>query len=433
MRYFRSVTAALAVISCVETAAAAEMTEPGGTAQATQMALFNPDEYAWRLFFFVNQQAAKGMAGLPDASKPSFREYDADTDVVWESWALASGEESNLSEVFRRPATRPVAWDDLRKTPSPKVLSSLTIKDSPLLHVRGINIDVFKEIVGSQVGPLFVPFPGEARRDETRMNRVVFETVRDRELYSVEGIARRYGEAIAQIKAKGIDLNLAGPNLLVAFGQGAKEVKARWKQLASEQDKARYHWRNLTITRPDGTVTTQAWGLVALHIITRDTPNWFWSDFGHIDMERDAWCVRPNNPAPETCPRDTTTRGPNAPSGKDGVRTETKGTKWENYILRGTQTDFVDAIGRRTILSNPVIEINDQKSSCISCHARAAVRPDGIGGVEFFGMGAPGVPNPNEFLGSPPEAIYLQMDFLWSIPFRAGSENPAARPTARLR
>src|SRR6185436_9137713 len=97
---------------------------------------------------------------------------------------------------------------------------------------------------------------------------------------------RRYAEALADAKAKGVSLSLSGPNLLIAFGQGAKEVKARWRRLKSESDKARYHWRSIPMRQPDGSTVNEAWGLVALHIITRDLPNWFWSDFGHIDAEQ---------------------------------------------------------------------------------------------------------------------------------------------------
>lgn len=431
MRFLRAGLVALLGHCSMQPAAAAEMVEPGGTPDAAQMALFNPDEFAWRLFFYLSQQAAAGVAGQPDASKASFRNYDPDKDVVWESWALATGQEvfPSRSEVFLRPATKPVAWDDLRKQAVPKFLSAITIKDNPLSSMRGVNIDVLAEAARA-MKPMFAPIPELAGLDETRMNRTVFETVRDKELYSIEGIGRRYAEVMADAKSKGINPALSGPLLLVAFEQSAKEVKARWQRLKSEQDKARYHWRSIEVTRGDGSRATEAWGLVALHIITRDVPNWFWTDFGHVDMEPLAWCNRPINPVPETCPRDTTTRGPNAPAGKDGIRTETKGTKWENYILRGTQTNFTDAVGRKWILSNPVIE-PPQRSSCISCHARAAVRPQPGGDLDSPGssFGAVGVPDPATFLpeGEPP---YLQVDFLWSIPTRAGNE-PSASPAAR--
>jgi hypothetical protein len=40
-------------------AQAAAVVEPGGTADATALALSNPAEYAWQLFFFLNRQEAR--------------------------------------------------------------------------------------------------------------------------------------------------------------------------------------------------------------------------------------------------------------------------------------------------------------------------------------------------------------------------------------
>jgi hypothetical protein len=50
--------------------------EPGGTAGDALLAVTNPDEYAWKLFLFINQQAKSGSAGLPDPGKPDLKSYD---------------------------------------------------------------------------------------------------------------------------------------------------------------------------------------------------------------------------------------------------------------------------------------------------------------------------------------------------------------------
>src|SRR5690242_7582827 len=71
--------------------------EPGGTAEAARLAAQEPDEYAWRLFLFINRQALPGLAGAVDPRKASVRDYDDDRDVVWQSWALVS---SDPNEVF---------------------------------------------------------------------------------------------------------------------------------------------------------------------------------------------------------------------------------------------------------------------------------------------------------------------------------------------
>ena len=322
---------------------------------------------------------------------------------------MASGQEVNKSEVFKRPATKPAEWDSLRAGQPEKVLSA-PAKNSPLILVPGFNIDAFDRIQSSSAAPMFVPFPEEASEDEVRMNRVTFDTVRDEGLYSIEGLLRRYDK---------VRSNGDNSALLITFKQGSKEVKARWQQIA-EADKERYHWRLLKRRQPDGSIKDEVWGLIALHIITRDLPNWFWADFTHVDTEKElSWCATPKDPDGVTCPRDSTTRGPKAPSGKDGIRTETLGTKWANYILKGTQANFVTSTGAATVLSNPKIEEGFQKSSCITCHANATVHPSNSGPPNLGSTLNIGVPKSDFAGGGTP---FLQSDFLWSIPFRAGSE-----------
>jgi hypothetical protein len=220
---------------------------------------------------------------------------------------------------------------------------------------------------------------------------------------------------------------------LIQFPSAAKEVKAQWGRI-SEDQKPRYLWRQ--VTGADGTVAT--FGLVALHVITKDLPNWFWADFGHVDCENQAnACNVPGQEPALTVPKDSTTRGPGGtpgPAGKDGVRNEAIGTVWANYILRGTQTNFVTSDGKATILSNPVIENTFQQSSCMTCHARAAVgarlrNPDGsfVNPINRLSPGDPelGAPEAALFGDSPAFATngirFLQTDFLWSPVFRSPS------------
>ena len=196
---------------------------------------------------------------------------------------------------------------------------------------------------------------------------------------------------------------------------------------------------------------TEIWGLVSLHIITKDLPNWFWADFGHIDCETAAGACADEAPA-ETPLRDSTTHGAGT-AGSDGVRKETTGSKWQFYRLRGTQIDFITPFGVDTILSNPVIEGTFQKSSCMTCHSYAsgalASEVPAVGTSLPIIAGVTGVPNAgsqSDDIGSPKcerfvtprggtsghctdvfdetPPLYFQTDFLWSIPFRAFSEKP---------
>lgn len=224
----------------------------------------------------------------------------------------------------------------------------------------------------------------------------------------------------------------------MTFDAAAKSVKALWVPIVAGA-KDRYHWRTVRLSDGVGGEKEEIWGLVALHIITRDLPNWFWADFAHKDFLEGCKNAR------GCLPRDSTTRDSDAPSGrarsgKDGERNETVGSKWSNYRLRGTQVDYVDSVGRETVLSNPMLEANEPSSSCITCHARAAIAPNSltlgergatIASITGSGTGAHrpksdfsdiGPPDTSIFLAGTATLQYLQTDFLFSIPFRAFSE-----------
>lgn len=373
---------------------------PGGRTEDTAMAINNPHEFAWQLFLGINRQALPGKAGVPDPAYPNIRKYDDDLPVVWETWALANGGRAgpvyfppNRSEVYLDRGKKPLPWEELpRKTVQPKVLEPLTGKGLDFILKVGRAPGKFDPIEDDGEGGL-----------EVRMNRATYDYIRDNNLYSIEGLEEKFRE--------GKELVLPQP---------AKEIKARWVRI-TEKDKARYHWR----TTKDSKGNVQIWGLSALHIITRDLPNWFWCDFEHVDFERHA----------EQYSQDTTTRGLNPPSGDKGIRKETKGTRWETMRLRGVQTSFVDAEGNPTILANTQIEHGfQQKSSCMTCHARAGIglrsaRPNLPGwqantlplnlGTRPVLDEPVGVPDPKWFFDDYGERKYLQTHFLWSPPFRA--------------
>ena len=429
----------LIVFCCI---ARAQQTEPGGTDADRSLALTNADEYAWRLFMYLNRQAAAGAAGVPDASKPSIANYDDDRDAIWETWALSSGLDldtsvrpfkilANYSEVFKNPATMPAKWEDLpRGTNRPKILSEDFKGLLTLLEPAGLR----------SPGPggfriLIAPIGSNPAEDESRMNKSTYETVRSQGLFSVEGI-----EAAA---SKAATLH---QNSLVTFEQGSKEVKARWIHLAdcdnnpSCADKKRYHWR--TVPRNG---VSEIWGLVSLHIITKDLPNWFWADFGHIDCDEGKGACAAFRA--ETPLRDSTTLN------SGGVRKGTENTKWSFYRLRGTETDFVTSNGIDAVLSNPVIEAGFQRSSCLTCHsyatsAASAAAPaqgtslplfagktgvrnagshsDDIGKSDcrrFYSPGG-GLTQQCGNIFSPGNPLYVQTDFLWSIAMRAFSAKP---------
>jgi hypothetical protein len=254
----------------------------------------------------------------------------------------------------------------------------------------------------TEVQMVFPPDP-ELDNQEVRVNRAALEAIVNEGMYYCEGLLSLRDSA-----------RRSGNRTLISVPRGSKEIKAQWLPITDESQKKRYLWREKK--NADG--TSQIWGLVALHISTKDLPYWFWADFGHIDCEigKNA-CGGYVAASPAV---DRTTRGPNGtagPHGANGVRKETEKTVWANYILRGTQISFTKATGENTYLYNPVIEAGAPKSSCMSCHARASIGSslckDLLSGtLPTFG-GDAGPPDPKPF-GENGDINFLQTDFMWA-------------------
>lgn len=369
-------------------------------------AMQKPSQHAWDLFLLVNHPARDPRSGRGEYD-PS-KKIGAEGLTVWETWKLAR------TEVFLDKGCRPPPWSDTslditltasavgRKSfdlPKPTVFRALLAGATPSEAVdrfavnRILKADIPDGLFGVGGG-------------ETRMNRATFEFIVNNpfkyELYNVEGQEAFY-EDLAAGKAKPL-----------SFPVDAMEVKAMWTPLSDEERRAGREKRYHLSTGQDG----KEYKLVSLHILTKDVPKWFWATFRQVD-----------GPTPEIPSVDNF-----------GRPTILNGTKWEFYELSGTQTDFTDEIGRPILLSDPHIEDGFQNSSCITCHALASIgrrRPATAGGmpppnnINFaiplgLPLGMPvGTPNPNWFFEPRGfrDAImhrdYAQLDFLWSLPFRA--------------
>ena len=417
------------------------LTGPGGTKTDQYMAFFDPDEYAWRLFLHLNRQGDTHSPGTPDKRKAELTKYDDDSPTVWETLALASGGRSgpfrrsipNRSEVYLDQGATPPAWGKwARAVVTAKSLEPFQTEDPTNFGTRKTPARA-AAAADSMDGRMFAAmmlFSDESVigleqiGEEVRTNKCAYDFIVENELYNLEGL-----EAKARV---GLAARSPNPDL-ISFPLGAQEVKAKWVAI-TDADKPRYHWRNIT----DETGHVQSYGLIGLHITTRDLPNWFWTSFEHVDTE-----VHAEYPS-----IDSTTRGQKATKrGSDeGVRIETVNSKWQYYRLRGTQIDFSTS-RRPVILANSQIEHGfQQSSSCMTCHSRAVVglraaRPDlspcqpntlpvflqsteepALDNIQAIRYGPVGSPDPNWFHADGARPRYIQTDFLWSIPFRALSK-----------
>ena len=379
-------------------------------------ALDNPSKHAWDLFLTLNHPAKDETVarGEPDCSK---RIGTPGTTAVWETWRNAS------TEVYLSNGTEPPEWQDTSlpdekpgvAPPQPYDAAGEPIKS---LHYLGKALGL---------APGFSPegiFNQNGGFGETRLNKATYDFVRNECLFSEQG-QQRYAKAVFD-----------GKKPPIKFPVDSIEVKAAW--LDFEQQKIPAEKQGTYYTAE---YKGKKYGLVCLHIITKDIPNWFWATFHHKDA--------PSNPFEGT-----------DSYGQPKVLT---GTVWENYKLGGTQIDFTHSTGGATILSDHYVEFGFQRSSCITCHATATISPTNsmprgqfkalcsltpslpdigltidacksIIGEDAFKAGTNelrferGVPNPVWFEdnGKP---YYLQTDFVWSIRFRGKPET--APPPAR--
>ncbi|MDE4922903.1 hypothetical protein ACUXAV_005818 [Cupriavidus metallidurans] len=374
-----------------------------------------PAKHAWNLFLLLNHPALdkKFGRGLPDCTKPV---GVAGTTALWETWRNAS------SEVYLADGREPPPWDDT-SLPDEKP-GAVPADDQGELSVHAKRMAAGKKI---QFSPGDGVFSNSGGFGETRMNRPTFEFIRSECLFSKEGLqryARAYGE---------------GKKPAIKFPVDSIEVKAAWLDFDAEkipESKRRTYYT--------AEYKGKKYGLSTLHVLTKDLPNWFWASFHHVDV--------PDNRKNET--------------GDDyGRPPSLDGTVWANYVLGGTQVDYVKPTGEATILSDYYVEYNFQKSSCMTCHATASISKEGsmpfaqkralcamtlsssdpdldvnpsscrtLLGEQWFQQGKDqllferGTPDPSWFKKDG-VSFYLQSDFVYSIPFRAKKEVSA--PPAR--
>ena len=327
------------LLAFVSKVAAQGTANPWAEPQDARQALFEPDGYAWRLFVALNWPADVRNRE-PDVGKV----LGAPGSVVWEVWRNVNKDAPD--PVFTATGADPGPW-----LTGPVAVASVTRRSNqfePFNRTRR-----FAEQATRRPGDPATAFvPTEPGAQEVRMNRQAYTFVRDNGFYRQA--------ALRAAIANGKPIN---------FPAGAKEVKAVWSKLDNPADKDRYHWAEVVPNNG----APEVWGLIALHITTKDIPQWFWATFEHIDNKtrrgRVNWQTASVDRA--ACPA--------PPHGCDGVPQNLglAGTKWANYRLRGTQTNFTDMLGNPTILANAQIEPQQQTSSCMTCHARAGMNREG--------------------------------------------------------
>jgi hypothetical protein len=374
--------------------ATADTADTAGTADPAGRA---SDEFAWRLFVAINWPADPVTGEANRRATPG-----GDGPVVWERWA-------NSSDVYRDDGADPGAW---HVAAAPAVASSH--------RFESLSRDAFpraRHIVAGRMVALRDPLASARRLVEIRMNRLSADYIRAAGLYNLDGQMRKVVQGEP-----------------VAFPLGAIEVKASWRPIG-RADRSRYH--TLRVRFADG--RTRLYGLNALNIAVKESPQWFWASFEHVDnatrVGTEGWQLPSRDRFACAGAQPDCNRVPAGIGVDTGV--------WQQYRLRGTMTRYVDAAGTAQRLGNSELESGLQDTaSCMTCHARSALavvagRPlrleifdNRVAGERSPRRGYVGVPDPGWYHATAPDGqplTYEPLDFVWSLAQARPSRDPSLR------
>jgi hypothetical protein len=194
-------------------------------------AVNDTDRFAWGVFVKINSAAKNGT-----------------NDAIWETWATDRDTfpaEPDLKKPPIWPGNAP--RKKLLQRSTQQLLRQKLLEASPqqqLLRELGRGAPNLPRIVAG----------GE---QEVRRNKPDFDFIVKNNLWYREGVeaAFKKGEPIS-------------------FPVPAIEIKAEWKPI-NDAEKPNYHW-NIDSNN-------KLFGLIALHIMTKDVPNWVWATWEHVD------------------------------------------------------------------------------------------------------------------------------------------------------
>lgn len=364
----------------------------------TNSAMNVPDEVSWQLFLEVNAKA----------------QTSGNNNALFETWA-------SDHDTFQ-----------LKPKPWPVKAAPLQLKTPALLEAKHASLK------NSKIKVQVVPGASSSTpSEETRRNKPAYDFIIENNLYKRSGLQAAFGTVIN-------------------FPIDSIEVKANWYPVVSEKDSSKsgipgydgppseaskiYHVN----TASDG----KQYALVAMHVISKLVPNWTWATFEHknnlgrcdIIGCKDLFGAIPTSVTPNQNPGQSYPDCKKSPALQAMFAKANIDPSYQNYCLKGSQTDYTTATGQAVRLGNSVTESGFvNQSSCMTCHSRAAFDSTGKGttfaGFDPFTQIAPiGTPDPSWFFssqsGNPPyfpifvdqtdlQQLATPVDFIWSIPFCA--------------
>jgi hypothetical protein len=383
------------------------MAMTASSAPAQQIPAYSPgasyDQMSWQAFVTVVTPAPGGQG------------------LTLETWATDP-------DTFQATPTWPSGLSVAAVAERPRFQASLLarahvpagLRTTAAVSVGGCNYPVGDAAAGN--------FPTGNKSDciaeEVRRNRDAFDYIVNNGLYTQAGLENAF----------------AGPG--INFPSSAIELKLDWVQ-----EPTLVKWLNTNnVQTPPGFVkqnyyTTVVGGttyaLLSMHISTKQLPNWLWATFEHqlnpgrcdtmgcydqFGVTGSGSSIQPlSTPQPgavqnqyPACAKSPALAAMFSAAGLSSV--------WSNYCLKATQIDFLSTqnatMGLPVIDGDSVIEritadVPIAQSSCITCHAYAAVTAKGC--VSFKdnpGLGSPGPVGLVNWAYLQKQKTY---DFVWGV------------------
>lgn len=338
----------------------------------SDVAMCDPDKFAWQLFVKITKPLP-----VPTPSPDS-------VPVTWEAWAT----DDETLPGDPSPA-KPPQWPG--DQPRPKRLRPIA---------QQVVLNSTTPTTGAKSSPVQFDIGSPAGGEEVQRNHPAFDYIVNNKLYYIEGLNDAFNRGF-----------------MVNFPKDAIEVKPVWIPFTDTKgnkvplmnpvtnqpylskgkpvypDPSRYHTNTATVADNTGKTYKIQFGLVAIHMMSKDTPNWTWQTFEQVDNPgrcdfigcHDDFGAEQEVVAPNVKDGQYTSYAVQYPAGKmspelvklfaaAGIMPE-----WNYYRLKGSQNNFTDTTGQPQIVGSSITEAGFlQTSSCMTCHGRASIAPGSV-------------------------------------------------------
>ena len=359
-------------------------------AGAVEGASENSDAFVWRLF--TQEIVVPVQQGHASSAQFETWASDADTFSPNPHWPNA-GAQIKLRTSF---------LEALKTFNAGELPTRLAAKiDVPCSPPRGAAVGAFP-ISGT---------PKPCVAEQVARNRAQFDYIVTNNLNTKAGLAAAY--------AKSLKVEMPVDSVAVKADWVPLPALLQWIPKLGSIDNVRKSYYTTTVSGIE-------YGLVAMHVSSRQNPSWVWGTFEHqMNPGRCDYigcfdtfgaqipAVQPNRTAVNTqygaCPKTQRLKKLMASANVLPI--------WESYCLKSTEVDFTTPDGTPYVLGNSVIEgiVGNgtvAASSCISCHAYASFGPQGTPtdrALAILPFNPTGRPIPGVLDGS------MTFAFMWGI------------------